>query len=59
MVESKSFCNHDAKGIYSSKINKWQAEKTRLEQENIEGIVFHDGERMCKIRKTDFGIKRG
>lgn len=33
--------------------------KAYLEQENIEGIVFHDGEHMCKIRKTDFGIKRG
>jgi hypothetical protein len=31
-----------------------------LLKEDIEGIVFHhpsDG-RMCKIRKTDFGIKR-
>jgi len=31
-----------------------------LKAKNIEGIVFHnikDG-RMCKIRKTDFGIKR-
>ena len=31
-----------------------------LETKNIEGIVFHhltDG-RMCKIRKSDFGIKR-
>ena len=27
---------------------------------DIEGIVFHEnnGDRMCKIRKTDFGIKR-
>lgn len=34
--------------------------KTYLENHNIEGIVFHhksDG-RMCKIRKTDFGIER-
>jgi len=31
-----------------------------LEVACIEGIVFHDakGERMCKIRKTDFGIQR-
>lgn len=33
--------------------------KSFLSKENIEGIVFHhkDG-RMCKIRKSDFGIKR-
>lgn len=34
--------------------------KKYLSEVNIEGIVFHhktDG-RMCKIRKTDFGIKR-
>jgi hypothetical protein len=34
-------------------------EKVLLEND-IEGIVFHhisDG-RMCKLRKTDFGIKR-
>lgn len=33
--------------------------KTYLEVVNIEGIVFHhpDG-RMCKLRKSDFGIKR-
>jgi hypothetical protein len=31
-----------------------------LEANDIEGIVFyeHDGDRMCKIRKSDFGIKR-
>ena len=31
-----------------------------LTKNNIEGIVFHHTEdnRMCKIRKTDFGIKR-
>jgi len=34
--------------------------KEYLNSHDIEGIVFHeiDGERMCKIRKTDFGIKR-
>lgn len=33
--------------------------KTYLKDRDIEGIVFHhpDG-RMCKIRKSDFGIKR-
>jgi hypothetical protein len=33
--------------------------KKYLEQVNIEGIVFHakDG-KMCKLRKSDFGIKR-
>lgn len=34
--------------------------KSYLEEVNIEGIVFHekDGDRMCKIRKSDFGLKR-
>lgn len=34
--------------------------KEYLESVDIEGIVFHDGnsDRMCKIRKSDFGIKR-
>jgi hypothetical protein len=34
--------------------------KTLLETMNVEGFVFHhvDG-RMCKIRKSDFGFKRG
>ena len=38
----------------------WDGIKTYLELHDIEGIVFHhisDG-RMCKIRKSDFGIKR-
>lgn len=31
-----------------------------LSENDIEGIVFHhkEDERMCKLRKTDFGIKR-
>lgn len=29
-----------------------------LAAHNIEGIVFHEGDKMCKIRKTDFGLKR-
>ncbi len=34
--------------------------KLYLSEKNIEGIVFHhkDDSRMCKIRKSDFGIKR-
>ncbi len=32
--------------------------KEYLTIEDIEGIVFHSGNKMCKIRKTDFGIKR-
>lgn len=34
--------------------------KEFLINEDIEGIVFHEivGDRMCKIRKSDFGIKR-
>jgi len=34
--------------------------KRILESADIEGIVFHEisGSRMCKIRKTDFGIRR-
>jgi hypothetical protein len=31
-----------------------------LEINDIEGIIFHDSEsdKMCKIRKSDFGIRR-
>lgn len=29
-----------------------------LSENDIEGIVFHQDEKMCKIRKSDFGIKR-
>jgi hypothetical protein len=34
--------------------------RSYLESPDIEGIVFHDrkGDRMCKIRKSDFGLKR-
>lgn len=32
--------------------------KQYLEKTDIEGIVFHLGDKLCKIRKTDFGIKR-
>jgi hypothetical protein len=34
--------------------------KSFLESNDIEGIVFHDkdSDRMCKIRKSDFGIRR-
>ena len=38
----------------------WDGIKTYLENHDIEGIVFHHiaDNRMCKIRKSDFGIKR-
>lgn len=38
----------------------WDSIKSYLSKENIEGIVFHHktDDRMCKIRKSDFGIKR-
>jgi len=38
----------------------YDAIKKYLSENDIEGIVFHEvgGERMCKIRKSDFGIKR-
>ncbi len=48
----------------SSNVNltaiSFEAIKEFLAKEDIEGIVFHEisGDRMCKIRKKDFGIKR-
>lgn len=47
--------NHIIDGIQRT----WDGIKDYLEVHDIEGIVFHhpDG-RMCKIRKSDFGIKR-
>ena len=38
----------------------FEALKKYLSEADIEGIVFHEkgGERMCKIRKSDFGLHR-
>ena len=39
----------------------YESIKVYLTENDIEGIVFHDGSgqgRMCKIRKKDFGLKR-
>lgn len=36
----------------------YESLKEYLTVNDIEGIVFHKGDKMCKIRKTDFGIKR-
>jgi len=50
-------------GYYDLNLNmensSFESLKEYLSVVNIEGIVFHhpDG-RMCKIRKSDFGIKR-
>lgn len=45
--------------ILEGVVLSFQGLKERLINDDIEGIVFHhpDG-RMCKIRKSDFGIKR-
>jgi hypothetical protein len=45
--------------ILSNVPRQFNALKSYLSVNDIEGIVFHhpDG-RMCKIRKSDFGIKR-
>lgn len=42
-----------------SPVRTWEGIQEYLRDHDIEGIVFHhpDG-RMCKIRKSDFGIKR-
>lgn len=45
--------------VFENFFNQQDPEDANYVQFNIEGIVFHhpDG-RMCKIRKSDFGIKR-
>jgi hypothetical protein len=49
-------------GVYILPITDYSFEaiKKYLTENDIEGIVFHErrGDRMCKIRKSDFGIKR-
>lgn len=60
-IEEHHLVKHGAK-VLIGLINPMTFEnlKEYLEKVNIEGIVFHhktDG-RMCKIRKSDFGIKR-
>ena len=46
--------------MYKDLVPTWDSIKSFLESEDIEGIVFHHktDSRMCKIRKSDFGIKR-
>lgn len=48
-------------GVYLVELNDLSFEgiKKYIKENDIEGIVFHHADgRMCKIRKSDFGIKR-
>lgn len=60
-IEGHKLIKHGAK-VLQGLINPITFEnlKLYLDQVNIEGIVFHHktDDRMCKIRKSDFGIKR-
>lgn len=51
---------HGKEVLYDLKDFSFEGLRDYLQAHDIEGIVFHekDGQRMCKIRKTDFGIKR-
>lgn len=46
--------------VYNLKDYSFKGIREFLENNDIEGIVFHHvtDDRMCKIRKTDFGLKR-
>ena len=60
-IEGHHLVKHGAK-VLQGLINPMTFEnlKEYLEKVDIEGIVFHhksDG-RMCKLRKSDFGIRR-
>ena len=50
---------HDSEGL-SLEDDSFDYIKQYLSENDIEGIVFHhrEDDRMCKIRKKDFGIKR-
>jgi len=60
-IEGHELIKHGAKVLHGL-INPITFENVReyLEKVDIEGIVFHhkSDRKMCKIRKTDFGIRR-
>lgn len=56
--ETHTLVRHGHEGIILADLS-FDGIRAYLEVDDVEGIVFHhpDG-RMCKIRKSDFGIKR-
>jgi hypothetical protein len=57
--EGNALVRHGSEDIMLPDLS-FEGIRNYLMENDIEGVVFHeiDGERMCKIRKTDFGIKR-
>lgn len=58
-IEGHQLIKHGIEAIFIGALS-FETIKEFLRQNDIEGIVFHHREdgRMCKIRKTDFGIRR-
>ncbi len=58
-IEGHQLIRHGSEKLEITDLS-FEGLRSYLEQADIEGIVFHhkDDDRMCKIRKTDFGIKR-
>lgn len=58
-IYGHSLIKHGSEVIELSDLS-FEGVKSYLTEANIEGIVFHhkNDDRMCKIRKSDFGIKR-
>lgn len=61
-VENHMLINHKTCSLpYFPELVTWDSVIQFLKEHDIEGVVFHhkSDERMCKIRRADFGIKRG
>lgn len=58
-IKGHLLIEHGSEEMYLSELS-FEYIKEYLRLDDIEGIVFHCSktERMCKIRKSDFGIKR-
>jgi hypothetical protein len=58
-IEGHRLIKHGSETLFIGALS-FETIKEFLRQNDIEGIVFHhrDDGRMCKIRKSDFGIRR-
>lgn len=58
-IEGHKLIKHGSETLFIGALS-FESIREFLRANDIEGIVFHhrDDDRMCKIRKSDFGIKR-
>ena len=59
-IEGHRLIKHGGEVLSDLNVFSFNGIKSFLSNHDIEGIVFHEtgGSRMCKIRKSDFGIRR-